>query len=223
MLFLFNAAWIGSLAIALIFFAGHLSGALVKRFGCRFTTLLGGFLCTLSLGLSSLAQNILHLYLTYSVLYGLGTSCAFSSSLVIISKYFKVRRSLALGIVMLGQGGGVLIWSPLLQKMIDEFGWRTTYRIMTGVVPVLFLFGITYSPNVESEEVDTGQTVVEEKKKGCHIDVSVWKEPKFVAVCISASVMMFGHYVPQIHLVSFIMMSNKNILLLTSLNASETV
>ena len=37
-----NAAWIGSLAIALIFFAGHLSGALVKRFGCRFTTLLGG-------------------------------------------------------------------------------------------------------------------------------------------------------------------------------------
>ena len=79
---------------------------------------------------------------------------------------------------MLGQGGGVLIWSPLLQKMIDEFGWRTTYRIMTGVVPVLFLFGITYSPNVESEEVDTGQTAVEEKKKGCHIDVSVWKEPK---------------------------------------------
>ena len=64
---------------------------------------------------------------------------------------------------------------------------------------------------------------MEEKKKGCHIDVSVWKEPKFVAVCISASVMMFGHYVPQIHLVSFIMMSNKNILLLTSLNASETV
>ena len=75
---------------------------------------------------------------------------------------------------------------------------------MTGVVPVLFLFGITYSSNVESEEVDTSQTAVEEKKKGCHIDVSVWKEPKFVVVCISASVMMFGHYVPQIHLVSFI-------------------
>ena len=112
---------------------------------------------------------------------------------------------------MLGQGGGVLIWSPLLQKMIDEFGWRTAYRIMTGVVPVLFLFGITYSPNVENEEVDTGQTAVEEKKKGCHIDVSVWKEPKFVAVCISASVMMFGHYVPQIHLVSLIINVKKNI------------
>ena len=111
---------------------------------------------------------------------------------------------------MLGQGGGVLIWSPLLQKMIDELGWRSTYRIMTGVVPVLFMFGMTYSPNVQSEEVDTGQTAAEEKERGCHIDVSVWKEPKFVAVCISASVMMFGHYVPQIHLVSLINNVKKN-------------
>ena len=178
-----------------------MSGVLVNRFGCRFTTLLGGFLCTLSLGLSSLAKNVLHLYLSYSVLYGLGTSCVFSASLVIISKYFKTRRSLALGIVMLGQGGGVLILSPLLQTMIDTFDWRTTYRIMAGIVPVLFLFGLTYSPNVQTEEVSNAP--VEEKKKGCHIDVTVWKEPKFVAVCISASIMMFGHYVPQIHLVSY--------------------
>ena len=101
---------------------------------------------------------------------------------------------------MLGQGGGVLILSPLLQIMIDAFGWRTTYRIMAGVVPVLFLFGLTYSPNVQTEEVVSA--VADEKKKGCHIDVSVWKEPKFVAVCVSSMIMMFGHYVPQIHLVS---------------------
>ena len=199
------AAWVGSLAIALIFFTGHVSGALVKRFGCRVTTLLGGFLCTLSLALSSLAKNILHLYLTYSILYGVGTSCVFSASLVIISKYFKERRSMATGIMMLGQGGGVLILGPLLQTTIDAYGWRTTYRIMAGVVPVLCLFGLTYSPNIQSEEADN--TTVEENKKGCHIDVSVWKEPTFVAVCISASIMMFGHYVPQIHLVSLTVFS----------------
>ena len=203
--FFYFVAWVGSLAIALIFFSGHLSGALVKRFGCRFTTLLGGFLCTLSLGLSSLAQNILHLYLTYSVLFGLGTGFVFSASLVIISKYFKVRRSLALGIVMLGQGGGVLIWSPLLQKMVDELGWRTTYRILCGVVPVLFAFGLTYSPNVESEDKEAKEVKVERNEKGCcHIDVSMWKELKFLVICISASFIMFGHYAPQIHLVSSI-------------------
>lgn len=200
-----KTAWVGSLAIALIFFSGHLSGALVKRFGCRVTTLLGGFLCTLSLGVSSQAKNIVHLYLTYSVLYGLGTSCVFSSSLVIISKYFKKRRSMATGIVMLGQGGGVLILGPLLQTMIDAYGWKTTYLIMAGVVPVLCLTGATYSPNVQSDETleEAHGSVAEEKRKGCYIDVSVWKEPKFVAVCVSASIMMFGHYVPQIHLVRY--------------------
>ncbi|KAJ7393156.1 hypothetical protein OS493_006122 [Desmophyllum pertusum] len=85
--------------------------------------------------------------------------------------------------------------------MIDAYGWQTTYRIMAGVVLVLCLSGLTYSPNVQSEETES--TSVEVKDKGCHIDVSVWKEPEFVATVVSCAVMMFGHYVPQIHLVRY--------------------
>ena len=225
-------AWVGSLAMALMNFSGLISGALVKRFGCRVTTLLGGLLCSLSLGLSSLAKNILTLYLTYSVLYGLGTSCVLSASLNIISKYFKKRRSMATGIVTCGQGGGVLILGPLLQTMVDAFGWQTTYQIMAGVVLSLCLSGLTYSPNVENEDADNAvdPTVVEadaktsttegvqieqvgheggaksrtsaEEKKECHVFLTVWKEPKFVALVLSAPVVMFGHFVPQIHLVN---------------------
>ena len=193
------AAWVGSLAIALVFFAGHLSGALVRRFDCRFATLLGGFLCTVSLLISSFVTSILHLYLTYSLLFGLGSSFMFSSSLVIVSKYFEKRRSLATGIMTLGQGCGVLILGPVLQKSIDNLGWRTTFRIMSAVMPALCLFGLTYSPNVESDAVDNAET--QEKKKRCNMDLSIWKEPTFIAVTLSASIMMFGHYVPQIHLV----------------------
>ena len=144
------------------------------------------------------------LYLTYSVLYGLGTSCVFSAGLNIISKYFKTRRSLATGILACGQSGGPLILAPVLQMMIDAFGWQTTYRIMAGVVLLLCLSGVTYSPNVESN--DARDTSVEEntEKKGSYIDVSVWKEPKVVAIIVSASVMFFGHFTPQIHLVTFL-------------------
>ena len=136
---------------------------------------------------------------------------------------------MATGIVTCGQGGGVLVLAPLLQTMIDSLGWRKTYQIMAGLVPVLCLSGLTYSPNVQSDDVDSpglegdaktgsadsdrkeqetqdetaeGETSVEKKKKGCQVYITVWKEPKFVATVISASVMMFGHYVPQIHLVN---------------------
>ena len=222
-------AWVGSLAMAMVNFSGLVSGALIKRFGCRVTSSLGGFLCALSLGLSSLAKNILTLFLTYSVLYGLGTSCVFSASLNIINKYFNKRRSMATGIVACGQGVGVLILGPLLHTMIEAVGWQTTYQIMAGVVLSLCLSGLTYSPNVENngiqgdvvnvdarascadsaqnvnvghEEGKKTKTSVEEEKKGCHSFLTVWKEPKFVALVVSATVVMFGHFVPQIHLVN---------------------
>ena len=189
-------------------------------------------MCTLSLGLSSLATNIDVLFLTYSVLYGVGTSCVFSASLNIISRYFNKWRSMATGIVMCGQGGGVLILGPLLQTMIDSFGWQNTYKIMAGVVPVLCLSGLTYSPNVQIPDIDNnvveedakitsegenqneGQNGVEledtqdqKMKSGWRVYIAVWKEPKFAVTVISASVMMFTHYVPQIHLVIFIQIS----------------
>ena len=222
-------AWVGSLAMALTNFFGLVSGALIKRFGCRVTTLLGGFLCAVSLGLSSLAKTIFALYLTFSVLYGLGSSCVLSASLNIISKYFKKRRSMATGIVACGQGGGVLILGPLLQTMVDAFGWQTTYQIMAGVVLSLCLSGLAHSPNVENDEVPNVQVEVdarvssansplnelvghesrektkasvEEEKIGYSVYITVWREPRFVAVTVSASVMMFGHFVPQIHLVN---------------------
>ena len=192
--------------MALTNFSGLVSGALIKRFGCRVTTLLGGFLCALSLGLSSLAKNIPILFPTYSALYGLGTSCVLSASLNIISQYFKKRRSMATGIVTCGQGGGVLILGPVLQTMIDTFGWQTTYQIMACVILFLCLSGLTYSPYVENDEVQ-GDVVeveasVEEEKRGCHAFFTVWKEPKFVALVASSSVIMFGHFVPPIHLVN---------------------
>ena len=139
---------------------------------------------------------------------------------------------MATGIVTCGQGGGVLILGPLLQTMVDAFGWQTTYQIMAGVVLSLCLSGLTYSPNVENEDADNAvdPTVVEadaktsttegvqieqvgheggaksrtsaEEKKECHVFLTVWKEPKFVALVLSASVVMFGHFVPQIHLVN---------------------
>ena len=95
--------------MALMNFSGLISGALVKRFGCRATTLLGGLLCSLSLGLSSLAKNIVTLYLTYSVLYGLGTSCVLSASTSSASTS-KRGDQWRLGLSHAGKEEGPLSW-----------------------------------------------------------------------------------------------------------------
>ena len=92
--------------------------------------------------------------------------------------------------------------APVLQMMIDAYDWKTTYRIMAGVIFLMCLTALTYSPNVEGEDTEGTPAEEEDKEKGCYIDVSVWKEPKVLVLILSSTIIMFGHYTPQIHLVS---------------------
>ncbi|KAL9954142.1 hypothetical protein ACROYT_G041640 [Oculina patagonica] len=209
-----RTAWIGSLAIALVFFTGSVSGILVSKFGCRATSLLGAMICGASLAIAPQSNSLVTLYLAYSIPFGIGTSFIFNSGLVIVSNYFSRRRSLALGFVSAGQGMGVLVQGPLLQTLIDNYGWKTTYRIMAGVVFGICLLGITYDPNVKTDkEVENADQLESsdkhlphqrgQKKKIVFLDVSVWKIPAFVAITLSSAIAQFGHFVPQIHLIRF--------------------
>ena len=154
------------------------------------------------------------LFFTYSLLFGLGSSCVFSAGLVVISQYFKRRQSLATGLLTGGHGGGVLIMGPTLEALIRAIGWKDAYRIMAGVAFVLCSLSITFDPNVEkdAEEKDKGER--EEIKEGEDdnlirtkmkkvFDFSVWKVPPVIAIVLAACVVEFGHFVPQIHLVSY--------------------
>ena len=191
-----------------MFFTGSVSGIMVSKFGCRVTSLLGAIICAVSLASASMSQSLVVLYLSYSIPFGIGTSFIFNAGLVIVSNYFTRRRSLALGFVSAGQGLGVLVQGPLLQTLIDHYGWKTTYRIMAGVIFGVCLLGVTYDPNVKSDmEAENARDEKRphqprEKRRCMVLDVSVWKIPAFVAINFSSAIAQFGHFVPQIHLVS---------------------
>ena len=122
----------GFVAIALTLLTGHLSAALITRFGCRITTVIGGAFCVVSLIASSFVENMMALFFTYSLrfLFGSESSCTFSSGWVVISQYFKKRQSLATGVLKAGHGGGVLFMGPTLEALISTTGsWQVNYGI----------------------------------------------------------------------------------------------
>ena len=201
-----------------MFFTGPVSGILVNKLGCRITNILGGLICAASLAIASMSERLVTLYLSYSSFFGIGVSFVFNAGLVIVSNYFSRQRSLALGFVSAGQGLGVLAQGPLLQTIIDKYDWKTTYRIMAGVIFAICLLGITFDPNVKSneEEKNTDPGGPEQStlspddakvnlrkriRRRTFVDLSVWKVPTFVALTLSSSIAQFGHFVPQIHLV----------------------
>ncbi|XP_073248243.1 monocarboxylate transporter 4-like [Porites lutea] len=210
-----RTAWVGSLGLAFIFSLGPLTGSLVDRFGCRITAFVGGISCVSGLLLSSLATRIAILYVTYSILFGFGSSCMFVSCYVVTSLYFNKRQSIATGIIASGSGIGVLAVAPILQVLLDNFHWRKTYRITAGIFSVVCFLCLTFDPtvvktgreeregeeeNIESENLQEKNDV---KKKRWFVDCSVFKNKRFVVLTLSAILYNLGHNTPRLHLVRF--------------------
>ena len=130
--FLKFSVWVGSLAPALTFFLGPLGSLLCETIGCRFTAISGCLICAVSLVVTSYSSSLQWMFVTYSCLFGLGSSFMFTSYLLITAKNFRKWQSLAVGIVAVGGGIGVLVLGPLLQLLIDTVGWRGAYRVISA-------------------------------------------------------------------------------------------
>ena len=65
-------AWAGSLAAGLIFLCMPLSTMVMTHLNIRYTAILGILMCITSLVVTSFTTNIIQLFFSYSILYGLG-------------------------------------------------------------------------------------------------------------------------------------------------------
>ena len=203
--------------MALVNFSGPLVAILINRLECRITSFIGGVTCTLSLILTSFSNSLAVMYFSYSLLMGLGTSLVFASSLNIVAKYFDKRRGCGLGMVASGESLGVLFLAPTLQSLLSAYGWRNTFRIMSGVVFVICLLGCFYDPDVENEhKASTNEAskenlaqdseekplLKEEKKKKLRfLSLDVWKNPAFVKITLLCVVAHFALWIPTVHMV----------------------
>ena len=185
-------------------FASPLPGYLCDRFGCRITTFLGGLLCISGLISTSFVQSLTHMYFTHSLLFGLGTCFIYNSIFLVIPHYFKEKLSTATGIVAMGSSLGVIYTGPLLQVLLDSFGWRGTFRIMATTYTLVCILSLTFNPNVQEStpvEAFTGNEDGNEKS-GISLYCSVWTFPTFTVVATSLMFGSFGMYIPFIYLVS---------------------
>lgn len=66
--------------------------------------------------------------------------------MVCLGHYFEKRRSFALGLSVCGTGVGTFVWAPVVRILIDEYGWRGTTLILTGVILNLTIFSALLRP-----------------------------------------------------------------------------
>jgi MFS family permease len=115
-----------------------LIGWLIDRYGTRRVILpcvaiVGSILlCT-----KALSATIGHFYFFCGALGVFGGGMGPIPYGSVVSRWFDRRRGLALGLMMLGIGGGAMIMPSLAQQLIARFGWREAYAILgCGVLVV---------------------------------------------------------------------------------------
>ena len=210
-IFVTFTAFVGSAALGMIWFASPLAGYFCDRFGCRITGFLGGLLCMTSLLCSSFVHSLSLMYLTYSLVLGLGGCFLYNSYYLVIALYFKKKLSIATGIVAMGSSLGITFQGPLLQTLLDSFGWRGTFRIMSISFALASLLSLSFNPNVQEnsaeENVDNENNNKDDdgsdhnKSNIIAMYCSVWRIPTYTFVVVSLMFGSFGIYIPFIYLV----------------------
>lgn len=127
-----KTAWIGALFMAVPLILGPVGSALVDKYGCRKMTILGGIISGLGFIISSFAQSIEMVFFTFGFLSGLGLCLCYVTAVVSIAYWFDKKRTLATGLGACGTGIGTLLYAPLTQYSIEEYGWRGTVLLLAG-------------------------------------------------------------------------------------------
>jgi MFS family permease len=83
-------------------------------------------------------QSLWQFYLLVGALVGIGVSLnGMVPGSALLSRWFRTRLSTALGIAFSALGVGTILFVPLAQYLVDDYGWRTAYRVLGGLLLAL--------------------------------------------------------------------------------------
>jgi predicted MFS family arabinose efflux permease len=124
----------------------------------------------------------------------------FTSVIFAITKYFKARQGIALGIVIGGLNIGVMSLSPFIQLLLDVYGLKTMYRISTALFGFVLFIVLLLDPDVQDDIINQNQQ--NEHDGSLSKLFQLFKRPAYIIATVTISLETFTAFVSFIHLVS---------------------
>ena len=185
-------------------FSGFFIGAWIQRFGIRKVIVTATVGATgLYMALSAITQ-LWHLH----VLLALSGVTAAATTLVpaqtVITLWFNKNRGRAMGFTLMGIGLGGMALPPLVAWLIQEVGWRGTYRVASLAILVLTLPPVLlFLKNKPSDigEIPDGRAAAGAGAEKTHVPTGI---PAGRAVRSAAFWLLFFTYLLQLYVMSAI-------------------
>ncbi|XP_045476771.1 monocarboxylate transporter 10 isoform X2 [Harmonia axyridis] len=193
-----KAGLIGSLAMGTVFFVSPVSGVLTDFAGIRTTTFLGGLIASSGMLLSSFCvDNVVALYFTYGIMYGLGGALAYTPSLAVLGHYFKKYLGLVNGLVTAGSSLFTISMPYLISAFLHRFGIEWTLRLIAFMSSFIMLFAFLFkpvNPTLKFKKVSLKDA----------FNMSLFRNRKYVIYASTVAFSLCGYFVPYVFMVAFV-------------------
>ncbi|XP_045183012.2 monocarboxylate transporter 12-like [Mercenaria mercenaria] len=169
-----KTAWVTSLSVTVRLLIGPCVSILCNRFSCRKLTYFGSGIFVVAVHISAYANSLEYLYFSYGVLGGLGRSFILTPLTMLLGEYFDKRRSLAFGLASAGFGIGGFAITPTIELMFQEYGFRGTYILLSGIACHLFVCASLFRPlpKIDNRTEKTRQSEVKKRKDSETININ---------------------------------------------------
>jgi MFS transporter, OFA family, oxalate/formate antiporter len=132
---------VSTIGLALIAVFYVVAGYIQDRRGPRPVAFAGGCLFAAGFFLASYTTSLTWFYLTAGVVAGTGSGFGYAIPTSVGSKWFPDKRGLVIGMMVGGYGAGSGIFGPIALSLIERYGWRATFQILSVVFFAMTMIG----------------------------------------------------------------------------------
>ncbi len=113
-----------SLLLAMLGVGGIIGGKIEEKYSIRTTIIVGSLLIFIGFFATGFVTSATPwlIWITYGIIGGLGSGICYSPSISCAQKWFPKKRGLVTGIVVAALGASGIIFTPVMELLIDSFG-----------------------------------------------------------------------------------------------------
>lgn len=185
-----------SLLLATLTIGGVVGGKLAVKYSTKFVVFIGGLIISAGFFLASFVKPEYSwlLWITYGFMGGVGMGFTYSTTIALAQKWFPEKKGLVTGIIVSALGFGGVVFTPVIEMLIKNFGGTgvgemKTFMVLSVIFLVVCTVGSLFMNNPPNMSAAQGSL---NDNSNDLSPMQILRQPKFYIVTLTFALACMG-------------------------------